>query len=178
MTARDVTASNHQIITTPLGYNLFPSSSTAAPTMKISFCLLSMLSVVSLNYSSAFAPISPLFLPSSTSSLLTLRAGKGTATDIPEVRSALAELVKEKNCGPILIRLAWHDSATYSKEDGSGGPRGGMRLEGEKSEANFGANNGLDVARDLVESIKDELAPEMSFADFWALASIVAIKEM
>lgn len=146
--------------------------------MKISFGLLSMLSVASLNYSSAFAPISPLSLPSSTSSLLTLQAGKGTATDIPAVRSALAELVKKKNCGPILIRLAWHDAATYSKEDDSGGPSGAMRLEGEESEANFGANNGLDIARDLVELIKDELASEMSFADFWALASIVAIKEM
>lgn len=147
--------------------------------MKVSCRLLSMLSaVVSLNYAAAFAPISPLTMTATTASLLTLRAGEGSATDLPAVRSALAELVKEKNCGPILIRLAWHDSATYSKEESSGGPRGCMRFAEEKSEAKFGANNGLDVARDLVESIKNELAPQMSFADFWALASIVAIKEM
>eukprot|EP00980_Cylindrotheca_fusiformis_P016021 scaffold4715_cov115-Cylindrotheca_fusiformis.AAC.5 len=145
--------------------------------MKTSSGLLSiLLSVVSLrNFGSAFVPIQP---PSGTGiqSASALRAG--AKDEIPAVRSAIADLVKEKNCGPILIRLAWHDAGTYSKEDNSGGPRGCMRFEGDVCEANFGANKGLDIARALLEKIKEELAPSMSYADFWALASIVAIKEM
>lgn len=101
-----------------------------------------------------------------------------TDVDLPAVRSAIADLVQEKNCGPILVRLAWHDAGTYSKEDGSGGPRGCMRLDGDCSEANFGANNGLDIARMLLQQIKDGPAKDMSYADFWTYASIVAIEEM
>ena len=99
-------------------------------------------------------------------------------TDYAAVRSALSELIKEKNCGPVLIRLAWHDAGTFCKNTKTGGPRGCMRFAGEKSEANFGANAGLQIARDLIQPIKDGPAKDMSYADFWALASIVAIKEM
>ena len=137
--------------------------------------LLSLFSAVSWTCGSAFVP-TPRFVPARSAVVGT--ALFGTATDMDAVRSALTDLVKEKNCGPILVRLAWHDAGTYSKEDGSGGPRGAMRFEGEKSEANFGANNGLDIARDLIQNIKDELAADMSYADFWALASIVAIEAM
>mmetsp|Transcript_30432 Transcript_30432/g.72989 ORF Transcript_30432/g.72989 Transcript_30432/m.72989 type:complete len:315 (-) Transcript_30432:200-1144(-) len=152
--------------------------------MKIqSFGLLSLLSVVSCwTCGSAFVPRSMVMMPKSSTlvdspSSFALSAA-ATDIDLPAVRSALGKLVKDKNCGPILIRLAWHDAGTYSKEDESGGPRGVMRLEGEQSEANFGANNGLDIARDLIANIKEELAADMSYADFWALASIVAIEEM
>lgn len=99
-------------------------------------------------------------------------------TDYAAVRSAVSELVKEKKCGPVLIRLAWHDAGTFCKSTNTGGPRGCMRFAGEKSEANFGANAGLQVARDLLQPIKDGPAKDMTYADFWALASIVAIKEM
>ncbi|KAL3931071.1 MAG: hypothetical protein SGBAC_011476 [Bacillariaceae sp.] len=164
-----------------------------------SISLLSLLSVASWTCGSAFLVAPPLpqgrsvagprsvgvvHGPSTTttttsSSSFALFAAASTAdTDLPAVRSALAKLVQEKNCGPILIRLAWHDAGTYSKEDDSGGPRGVMRLEGEESEANFGANNGLDIARDLIQNIKNDMAADMSYADFWAFASIVAIEEM
>ena len=98
--------------------------------------------------------------------------------DTDAVRAALKELVNEKKCGPILIRLAWHDAGTYDASSKTGGPRGCMRFSGDKSEANFGANAGLDVARALLQPIKDGVAKDMSNADLWALASIVAIKEM
>jgi len=52
-----------------------------------------------------------------------------------------------------------------------------MRFEGA-GESQFGANAGLAVARQLLEPIKNSVASDMSYADFWALASIVAVKEM
>ncbi|KAL3931072.1 MAG: hypothetical protein SGBAC_011477 [Bacillariaceae sp.] len=99
-------------------------------------------------------------------------------TDYAAVRTAIAALVNEKKCGPVLIRLAWHDAGTFCKNTNTGGPRGCMRFQGDKSEAVFGANAGLQVARDLLQDIKDGPAKDMSYADFWALASIVAVKEM
>jgi len=140
-----------------------------------SLCLLFLLLVVaSWTSGSAFVPQS-----ASSSSFVVLHdTAIDSDIDISTVRSALAKLIKHKNCGPILVRLAWHDAGTYSKEDGSGGPSGGMRLKGEPSEANFEANNGLDIARDLIQNIKEDLAADMSYADFWALSSIVAIEEM
>jgi len=97
--------------------------------------------------------------------------------NIDEVKKAVADLVKEQKCGPILIRLAWHDAGTYSAASKTGGARGCMRFE-NAGEANFGANAGLAVARQLLQPIKDSVAADMSYADFWALASIVAIQEM
>lgn len=150
--------------------------------MKIqSFGLLSLLSVVSWTSGSAFVPRSMTAVPPSRpivgTSTFALSAAAADV-DLPTVRSAIADLVKEKNCGPILVRLAWHDAGTYNKEDGSGGPRGAMQFEGDASEANFGANNGLDIARSLIQKIKDGPAKDMSYADFWTFASIVAIEEM
>jgi len=110
-------------------------------------------------------------------STTSLYGGAASETGVDSVREALAKLVRDKQCGPILVRLAWHDAGTFCKADGSGGARGCMRFEGE-GEAKFGANNGLDIARSLVQPIKESLAQHMSYADFWALSSIVAIKEM
>lgn len=31
-----------------------------------------------------------------------------------DIKKDLTALVKEKNCGPILIRLSWHDAGVYS----------------------------------------------------------------
>jgi catalase (peroxidase I) len=125
----------------------------------------------------SFASLPSHIGPALISKKLSTSLYAGTTVDIAPVREALAELVKEKNCGPILVRLAWHDAGTYSVLDRTGGARGCMRFEGE-GEANFGANAGLDIARGLVQPIKDSVAKDMSYADFWALASIVGIKEM
>ncbi|KAI0567033.1 Ascorbate Peroxidase [Gracilaria domingensis] len=71
-----------------------------------------------------------------------------------------------------MVRLAWHDAGSYSKEDGTGGANGAIRFS---PEADFAANNGLDIARKLLQPIKDAV-PEMSHADLFQLASAVAIE--
>lgn len=91
------------------------------------------------------------------------------------VQEAIAGLIREKNCGPILIRLAWHDAGTFDAASGSGGPRGCMRFA--TGESKHGANAGLDIARGLLDPIKAKF-PDMSNADLWSLAGVVAVKEM
>lgn len=57
--------------------------------------------------------------------------------------------------GPILVRLAWHSSGTYKKEDGTGGSNGAtMRF---RPEAEHSANAGLHVARELLEPVKKQV---------------------
>jgi len=93
-----------------------------------------------------------------------------------ELREKLTALFKEKECGPIMIRLSWHDAGTYDKESKTGGPRGCQRHEGT-GEAAHGANAGLNVARQLLADLKKEYE-EVSHADFWALAGAVAVEAM
>ena len=73
------------------------------------------------------------------------------------------------------VRLAWHASGTYSIKDGTGGSNGStMRFA---SEAGWGANAGLKIARDLLQPIA-EAHPGLSTADLWTLAGVVAIQQM
>jgi len=77
--------------------------------------------------------------------------------------------------GPVLVRLAWHASGTYDKGTGGGGSNGAtMRFH---PEASHGANAGLGVARQILEPIKNA-NPNISYADLWTLAGVVAIEEM
>ena len=66
----------------------------------------------------------------------------------------LEDLVKTKNCGPILIRLSWHDAGVFSKGKLQGGcPNAAMRFT-DGGEGAFGANAGLpDVALGLLKPI-------------------------
>ena len=54
-------------------------------------------------------------------------------------------LLAEKPCGPILIRLSWHDAGTFCSQTNTGGPRGAQRFP--EGESQWGANAGLDIAR-------------------------------
>ncbi len=49
-----------------------------------------------------------------------------------------------------------------------------MRFE---PEAKHGANNGLNIARDLLEPIKQEF-PWISYGDLWTLAGVAAVQEL
>ncbi|KAI9216424.1 mitochondrial cytochrome c peroxidase [Blastocladiella britannica] len=100
--------------------------------------------------------------------------------DYSKVAEAIADVLDNNewddgSYGPVLIRLAWHASGTYDKKDNSGGSGGaGMRYSHEGKD---GANAGLDHARALLEPIKQRF-PEISYADLWTLAGVVAVKEL
>jgi cytochrome c peroxidase len=100
--------------------------------------------------------------------------------DYSAVSKAIASVLDaddydDGSLGPVFIRLAWHTSGTYDKNDGSGGSTGGtIRFE---PEAGHGANAGLNVARDLLEPIKARF-PNITYADLYTLAGKVAVEEM
>eukprot|EP00756_Hemistasia_phaeocysticola_P036004 Hpha_TRINITY_DN16614_c2_g1::TRINITY_DN16614_c2_g1_i1::g.180768::m.180768/K00428/E1.11.1.5; cytochrome c peroxidase len=100
---------------------------------------------------------------------------KGDGPDIGKIRHAIAGLVREKGCGPILIRLAWHDAGTFCASSRTGGPRGCMRFAA--GECAHAANAGLQKARELLAPIH-EANPSISTADLWALAACTAVETM
>ncbi|CAE8643419.1 unnamed protein product [Polarella glacialis] len=92
----------------------------------------------------------------------------------------LEKLITATNCGPILLRLSWHDAGVFSTGSLKGGcPNAAMRLPGG-GEGVFAANAGLPtVALDLLKPISDKYCPSLiSHADLWALAANVAIRLM
>lgn len=74
---------------------------------------------------------------------------------------------------PLLIRLAWHSSGTYSKLDGTGGSNGATMRHAK--EAADPENAGLAKAREYLESVKQK-HKWLSYADLWILAAYVAIE--
>ena len=91
--------------------------------------------------------------------------------------SDLQKLMTIKGCGPIMIRLSWHDAGVFNGVDGC--PNAAMRLAGGGEHA-LGANAGLpQVAIPLLQAITEKYVPGLiSHADLWALAANVAIKVM
>jgi len=97
---------------------------------------------------------------------------------LTKAKELLAALIKEKNCGPILIRLAWHDSGTHdasvSEWPKCGGADGSIRFA---PEINHGANKGLAGAVALITPIKEQV-PEVSWADLIQMSSALSIELM
>ncbi|KAK1222048.1 heme peroxidase [Marasmius sp. AFHP31] len=101
--------------------------------------------------------------------------------DYQKVYNRIAEIMDEAgdyddgSYGPVLLRLAWHSSGTYDKDTKTGGSNyATMRFQPESL---HGANAGLNVARDLMEKVKQEF-PWISYGDLWTLGGVAAIQEM
>jgi L-ascorbate peroxidase len=61
---------------------------------------------------------------------------------VSDIIADLKALYAEKNCGPIMIRLSWHDAGVYSAGAKTGGcPNAAMRFT-DGGEGCFGANAG------------------------------------
>ncbi|CAK8576721.1 unnamed protein product [Lathyrus sativus] len=91
---------------------------------------------------------------------------------IEKARRDLRALIANRNCAPIMLRLAWHDAGTYDASSKTGGPNGSIRNEEEYS---HGANNGLKKAIDFCEEVKAK-HPKISYADLYQLAGVVAVE--
>lgn len=88
----------------------------------------------------------------------------------------IAGIIKEKCCGPILVRLAWHDSGTFDASvldpwPAAGGATGSIRFS---PEITHGANKGLSNALAILQPVKDAF-PDVSYADIFQMASARAI---
>jgi hypothetical protein len=74
-----------------------------------------------------------------------------------------AILTPKGNYSPIMVRLAWHSSGTYDKDDKSsrhGGSDGAtMRFDPESSDP---ANAGLTIPQEVLKPIKDRF-PTLSY---------------
>ena len=108
------------------------------------------------------------------------KAGDGKSL-LEHIVADVKALLAAKNCGPILIRLSWHDAGVFSNGSLKGGcPNAVMRFT-DSGEGTFEANAGLtDVAIGLLKPIADKYvtAGVISNADLWALAANVAIEFM
>ncbi|XP_042476166.1 L-ascorbate peroxidase 2, cytosolic-like [Macadamia integrifolia] len=91
---------------------------------------------------------------------------------VEKCKRKLRGLIAEKNCAPIVVRLAWHSAGTYDVNTKTGGPFGTMR---HPEEQGHGSNRGLDIAVRLLQPIKDQF-PILSYADFVQLAGVVGVE--
>ncbi|KAL0409872.1 UNVERIFIED_CONTAM: L-ascorbate peroxidase 2, cytosolic [Sesamum latifolium] len=91
---------------------------------------------------------------------------------VEKCKKKLRGFIAEKQCAPIVLRLAWHSAGTYDWKTKTGGPFGTIRHPAELSHE---ANNGLDIAVRLLEPIKQQF-PILSYADFYQLAGVVAVE--
>jgi catalase (peroxidase I) len=83
---------------------------------------------------------------------------------------------KKANVCPFTVRLAWHSSGTFDKDDTSnrkGGSDGAtMRFSEECSD---GANMGLKLMQEIIKPVKEKF-PDLSYADIWTMAGTQAVK--
>jgi L-ascorbate peroxidase len=89
------------------------------------------------------------------------------ATAVEKARRKLRGLIAEKNCAPLIVRLAWHGAGTFDCKSKTGGPFGTIR---NAEELAHGANAGLDIAVKLLQPIKDQF-PIITYADFYQVFS-------
>ncbi|KAL6784691.1 hypothetical protein ACKKBF_B02810 [Auxenochlorella protothecoides x Auxenochlorella symbiontica] len=115
------------------------------------------------------------------SSAIPVTPSKDFKPDYQAVRAAIEDVLESNDeyddgsYGPVLVRLAWHTSGTYDKNDNTGGSNGATMRFGPES--GWGANAGLGDARDILEPIKKKF-PWISYSDLWTLAGVVAIEAM
>jgi L-ascorbate peroxidase len=113
----------------------------------------------------------------------TTNNGAGHHTNMLEAlvtaQTKVDDLIRTRHCGPLLVRLAWHDAGTYDKSldkgaaswPAAGGAVASIRFA---PEILHGANKGLSNALTLLEAIHEQV-PMVSYADLYQMASVRAI---
>ena len=76
-----------------------------------------MINTVRLNCSAFSVSSQPLrsFLSRRSVARTNVVAMSVNVDQLKQCREELIPLIKSKNCNPILVRLAWHDSGTFNK---------------------------------------------------------------
>jgi len=103
-----------------------------------------------------------------------------TKADYDKVKKAIQDILDDPDyddgsLGPLFVRLAWHAAGTFDKYSQTGGSNGStIRLS---PEADHGANKGLHIARQRLESVKQNF-PFISYADLYTLSGAVAIEAL
>lgn len=105
-------------------------------------------------------------------------ASAAHVADLKKAQSMLRDLVAEKNCMPLLVRLAWHDAGTYNQDAANAGawPAGNGAIGTIRfdKEITAGPNAGLDKAVRFLTPIK-EACPLVSWADLIQMGSATSI---
>ena len=91
-----------------------------------------------------------------------------TKETLAQAQDMIDGIIKDKCCGPILVRLAWHDSGTYDKNvtgpwPAAGGAVGSIRFD---PEIKHGANAGLSGALTLLQPVKDGFPISVTLISF------------
>lgn len=97
-------------------------------------------------------------------------------SELQDAQKMVDAIIDKKNCGPILVRLAWHDSGTYDANVKGDWPAAGGAIASIRfsPEIQHGANAGLTNAVKLLEPVKKTCA-NVSYADIFQMASARAI---
>jgi len=97
-------------------------------------------------------------------------------SDLDGAGSMIEGIIQEKNCGPVFVRLAWHDSGTHDCNISEEWPKAGGAIASIRfdPEINHGANAGLAGAVKILEPVK-EAFPDVSYADIFQMASAQGI---
>lgn len=102
--------------------------------------------------------------------------------DYQKVYNLIAERLRDDDeydnyigYGPVLVRLAWHSSGTWDKNDNTGGSYGGTYRY--KKESQDPSNAGLENAAKFLEPVKKQF-PWISYGDLYTLGGVVGIQEL
>jgi catalase (peroxidase I) len=85
---------------------------------------LALVVAIALSVSDAFAPLHQRSSRAMTAAA-TLTCLSVTKADLLSAQEKIDAIINEKNCGPILVRLAWHDSGTFDANVKGEWPAGG-----------------------------------------------------
>lgn len=102
--------------------------------------------------------------------------------DYQKVYNEIAERIRDLDeydnyigYGPILVRLAWHTSGTWDRNDNTGGSYGGTyRFAKESGDP---SNMGLQNAAKMLEPVKQKF-PWISYGDLYTLGGVTAVQEL
>ena len=152
-----------------------PSRAVESFTMKISAVAVALALATLVSATNAF--VSPTAFRTRATTARSFTALDVSKEDLAGAQDMIDGILDEKNCGPVFVRLAWHDSGTYDVNVKGDWPAAGGAIASIRfaPEIKHGANAGLSGAVALLEPVKEKY-PDVSYADIFQMASARAIE--